>query len=168
MDILAKDYNVKNIKIIDELFVLNPNHFMPISKGMAERGYNFNIWAYARVNTTKEEHLDAMHKAGINWLALGIESASEEVRKGAVKGAFESDEVRGVVKKIKNHGMNIVGNYIFGLPQDNLESMNQTLEFAKELNCELANFYSAMAQVGSVPFTDNNDLFGQRSHQVAV
>ena len=39
---------VKNIKIADELFVLNPNHFLAICKLIIERGYSFNIWAYIK------------------------------------------------------------------------------------------------------------------------
>lgn len=149
LDTLANNYGIKNIKIIDELFVLNPNNFMPICEGLAERGHNFNIWAYARVDTTKEKHLETMQKAGINWLALGIEAANEEVRKGVVKGRFKTEDVTDVVQSIKKNKINIIGNYIFGLPDDNLDTMNQTLEFAKELNCEFANFYSAMAYPGS-------------------
>ena len=54
IDILVRKYNVKNIKFIDELFVLKPEHFIPILDGLIEINYNVNIWAYARVDTTKE------------------------------------------------------------------------------------------------------------------
>jgi radical SAM superfamily enzyme YgiQ (UPF0313 family) len=43
----------------------------------------------------------------------------------------------------------VIGNYIFGLPEDDLQSMQATLDLALELNCEFANFYSAMAYPGS-------------------
>ena len=36
---------IKNVKIADELFVLNPNHFLLICDLIIERGYHFNIWA---------------------------------------------------------------------------------------------------------------------------
>src|SRR5262249_26196854 len=44
---------------------------------------------------------------------------------------------------------NVIGNYIFGLPEDDLETMQATLDLAIDLNCEFANFYSAMAYPGS-------------------
>ena len=81
IDILVKKYNVKNIKFIDELFVLRPEHFIPIAEGLIKRDYKLNIWAYARVDTTKEDYLRLLKKAGINWLALGFEAGSEEVMK---------------------------------------------------------------------------------------
>src|SRR5260370_7605995 len=38
---------------------------------------------------------------------------------------------------------------MFGLPEDNQETMQATLDLALDLNCEFANFYSAMAYPGS-------------------
>ena len=46
-------------------------------------------------------------------------------------------------------GINVGGNYIFGLPYDTMESMQATLDFALENPTEMANFYSAMAYPGS-------------------
>ena len=53
------------------------------------------------------------------------------------------------MQAIQNAGINVIGNYIFGLPDDDLVTMRQTLDLAKVLNCEFANFYSAMAYPGS-------------------
>jgi hypothetical protein len=149
IDILVQRYKIKNIKIIDELFVLNPEHFLKIAEGVIEREYKINFWAYARVDTIKEEYLQKLKQAGFNWLALGIESASEDVRAGAEKGRFNQTDIKEIVRKIKNSRINIMGNYIFGLPEDNLESMQETLDLSKELNCEFANFYCASAYPGS-------------------
>ena len=46
-------------------------------------------------------------------------------------------------------GINVIGNYIFGLPYDTHETMQDTLDFALENPTEMANFYSAMAYPGS-------------------
>ncbi|HQP10205.1 MAG TPA: radical SAM protein [Candidatus Omnitrophota bacterium] len=140
---------IKNIKIADELFVLNTSHFMKLCELIIERGYDFNIWCYSRVDTVKEKFLETLKKAGVNWLALGIESANTKVRKDVTKGRFEDVDIRDVVKKIRDHGMNVIANYIFGLPEDDMKSMQMTLDLAMELNTEEGNFYSAMAYPGS-------------------
>ena len=140
---------IKNIKIADELFVLNANHFLKLCELIIERGYDFNIWCYSRVDTVKERFLETLKRAGVNWLALGIESANTKVRKDVTKGRFEDVDIRDVVKKIRDHGMNVIANYIFGLPEDTMESMRMTLDLALELNTEESNFYSAMAYPGS-------------------
>lgn len=149
IDILVTKYGVKNIKFVDEMFVLNRNHVIGICDGIIERGYDLNIWAYARVDTVKDEFLDKLNRAGFRWLALGIESGSKHVRDGVEKGRFGSEEILKVVRKIQDAGINVIGNYIFGLPDDTFESMQDTLDLAIEANCEFANFYCAMAYPGS-------------------
>ncbi len=141
---------ITNIKIADELFVLNANHFLKLCELIIERGYQFNIWCYSRVDTLRDHHLATLKKAGVNWLALGIESGNTRVRKDANKGGrFDSVDIRTVVKKIRAHGINVVGDYIFGLPEDDRNSMQMTLDLSLELNTEEVNFYSAMAYPGS-------------------
>jgi anaerobic magnesium-protoporphyrin IX monomethyl ester cyclase len=148
-DLLAEKYNVKNIKIADEMFVLNQNHFLKLCELLKDRGHGFNIWAYARVDTVKPRYLESLKAAGVNWLALGIESGSKHVRDGVIKGRFGQEDIRLIVQQIKDAGIHVIGNYIFGLPDDDFVSMQETLDLSLELNCEMSNYYSAMAYPGS-------------------
>ena len=149
IDILVNKYSVKNIKIPDEMFVLNEQHVMGICDLIIERGYDLNIWAYARIDTVKDRYLEKLKRAGFNWLALGVESGSKYVRNGVEKGRFGDLDIMKVTDKIKEHGIYIIANYIFGLPDDTTESMQETLDLALAINAEWANFYSAMAYPGS-------------------
>ena len=146
--LLVNKYGIKNIKIVDELFVLNEKHYMKIVDLIIQKGYHLNMWAYARVDTIKFENMQKMKKAGINWLGLGIESASTVVRDGANKQIKRKDILE-VVRRIQSVGIRVNANYIFGLPDDNHDTMQKTLDMAMELNSEWANFYCAMAYPGS-------------------
>lgn len=150
IDHLYRVYGVRTFKIIDEMFVLNDRHVRGICTLLADKPYapELNIWAYARVDTVKPAQLALLRAAGIRWLALGIESGSAHVRDGAEKPLSQSEIIR-IVGEIKNAGINVIGNFIFGLPDDDLATMQETLALAKELNCEFANFYAAMAYPGS-------------------
>ncbi len=149
LDTLVDKYGVRNIKIADEMFVLNMKHVHGICDLLIERGYDLNIWAYARVDTVRGEGtVETLKRAGFNWLAFGIESASERVRKDVDKG-FRQDAIFQTVEKVRAAGINVIANFIFGLPEDNVETMQETLDMALELNCEFANFYCAMAYPGS-------------------
>ncbi len=79
------EMGIKNVKIADEMFVLYKDHFIKLCEKITERKYDFNIWAYARIDTVKEEYLETLKKAGVNWLALGIESGNKVVRQDVVK-----------------------------------------------------------------------------------
>jgi anaerobic magnesium-protoporphyrin IX monomethyl ester cyclase len=153
IDHLVENYGVKNIKFVDEMFVLNKRHVLGICDLLAQRDYEVNIWAYARVDTVKDEFLEKLKTAGFNWLCLGIESASDFVRDGADK-KYGNDDILDVVRRIQGADINIIGNYIFGLPDDNIDRMQQTMDLAIELNCEFSNFYSAMAYPGSPLYND--------------
>lgn len=148
IDHLVKTYNVRTYKFVDEMFVLNERHLVAICDLLIERDYGLNIWAYSRIDTVKPHYLNKLKRAGFQWLALGIESGSRHVRDGARK-ALKNNDIVDIVRMIQDHGINVIGNYIFGLPDDDMESMQATLDLAKELNCEFANFYSAMAYPGS-------------------
>ncbi len=148
IEVLVEKNGIKNIKIVDELFVLNEKHYMTIVDMLIRRGYDLNIWAYARVDTVKTENLEKMKKAGINWLALGIESANPDVRDGASK-RMRTRDIKNVVQTIQNAEIRVIGNFIFGLPDDTLETMQENLDMAIDLNCEFVNFYCAMAYPGS-------------------
>ncbi len=156
IDYLVKHYAVKNIKIIDEMFALNENHVIKFCNLIIERKHDLNIWAYARVDTLNERMLKVMKQAKINWLAIGFESGSEEIRGGVTKGRFGNETITRTVKAIRNSGINIVGNFIFGLPDDNIKTMHDTLNLAKELNCEYTNFYVCMAYPGSKLYEEVN------------
>lgn len=152
IDHLVERYGVKNIKFVDEMFILNRRHVDGICNLLMQRDYKVNIWAYARVDTVQDDMLDKLKAAGFNWLCLGIESGSSEVRDGAEK-KFGNEEITEVVRKIQQAGIYVLGNYIFGLPDDTLDTMQATLDLALELKCEFANFYSAMAYPGSALYT---------------
>jgi radical SAM superfamily enzyme YgiQ (UPF0313 family) len=155
LDNIAKDFdtlaqlNISNIKMMDELFVFNPKRLELICDDIIGRGYHFNIWAYARIDIMTDKMLRKMKQAGINWLAYGIETGSERIRKNVLKGNFDNNRVKEVIKMTKDNGINAFGNYMFGFWEDDLSTMQETLDLAKELNCEFANFYCVVAYPGS-------------------
>lgn len=145
-------YGVKTIKITDEMFLLNQKYYKPLCELLKKRNKDdsLRIWAYSRIDTIRRpEILKMVREAGIKWLALGIESADKNVRLEVSKGKFEDVDVKTVVSKIHDADINVLANYIFGLPSDDIESMNKTLELSLEL-CTLGwNGYAAMALPGS-------------------
>lgn len=159
IDKLYHCYGVKTFKIIDEMFVLNKGHVAAICEGLAAKSYvdELNIWAYARIDTVKPGQPEMLRKAGIRWLALGIESGSSHVRDGAEK-SLKTEDIFETVRMIQDAGINVIGNFIFGLPDDTMESMQETFDLAEELNCEFANFYSAMAYPGSQLYKTATEL----------
>ena len=143
---------VETIRIVDEMFLLNPKYYVPLCKKLAERNKNDNLrmWSYSRIDTIKKpEILSLVRKAGIKWLCLGIESGDKSVRLEVAKGKFEDVDVREVIKKVHEADINVMANYIFGLPGDTKETMKKTFDLSLELCTAGWNTYAAMALPGS-------------------
>jgi len=146
------DMGVRTLRISDEMFLLNRKFYVPLCELLKERGYgeNLNMWAYSRVDTiNKPENLNLIREAGIKWLALGIESGDKSIRLEASKGKFEDVDITKVIKMVHDADIEVIANYLFGLPGDDHESMQKTLDLSLEL-CTLAwNAYPVMALPGS-------------------
>jgi radical SAM superfamily enzyme YgiQ (UPF0313 family) len=143
------DLGVQHIRISDEMFFLNQRYFEPLLEGIVTSDLNLKMWSYTRIDTVRERYLELFKKAGINWLAVGIEAGNREVRREVSKGTFEMEDVSSVVRLMQNHGIHVAANYIFGFPEDTYETMQQTLDLALELNTEMANMYPCQALPGS-------------------
>lgn len=146
------DLNVETLRISDEMFFLNRKYYEPILKNIIDKNYKFNMWAYSRVDTVREDYLKLFKQAGVNWLALGIEAGNQDVRQEVSKGSFKEVNIREICKTVQDNDIKIISNYIFGFPEDNIDTMNETLDLALELNTEMANMYPCQALPGSPMF----------------
>ena len=140
---------VQSLRLSDEMFFLNRRYYDPLLNGLVERQMPLNMWAYSRVDTVRNDRLNLFKQAGINWLALGIEAGNQTVRQEASKGSFKDVNIRDVCRSVRASDINIISNYIFGFPDDTMETMQETLELALELNTEMANMYPCQALPGS-------------------
>ena len=143
------NYGVRTIRISDEMFFLNKKYYEPLVDGLIERDLGLRMWSYSRIDTVRPQYLDRFKRAGIDWLALGVEAANQNIRREVSKGSFEEVNIREVIHTVRNSGMHVIANYIFGFPDDTLETMQQTLDLAIELNTETANMYPCQALPGS-------------------
>jgi len=143
---------VYTIKITDEMFLLNRKYYVPLCELLRDREYGnkLRMWAYSRIDTIRRpDLLKLVREAGIKWLALGIESGDKTVRLEVSKGKFEDVDINKVIQHVHDADIEVMANYIFGLPGDNKESMQKTLDLSKELCTFGWNAYAAMALPGS-------------------
>ena len=77
------------------------------------------------------------------------ESANKKVRLEVDKGKFEDVDVRKVIEKVHAADINVIANYIFGLPGDTKETIDSTIKLSLELCTAGWNTYPVMALPGS-------------------
>jgi len=145
---------VSTVRLSDEMFFLDRRFFEPLLQGLVERDLGLRMWAYSRIDTVRPKYLELFRRAGVTWLALGVEAANQEIRREVSKGTFEEINIREVAKAIREADVNVIANYIFGFPDDTMDTMQQTLDLALELNTEMANMYPCQALPGSPLFVE--------------
>ena len=114
-----------------------PEHSAYLKVGKMYMPYGLRVW-------DKDSFI--LSKTGVLESDYGFEM-------GVEKGRFDNSEIEEVVKKVRDIGFYVGANYIFGLPDDDRDSMKKTLDLSIRINSEWANFYSAMAYPGSQLYT---------------
>ena len=151
------EMGVKTIRITDEMFLLNKKYYLPLCEKLSElnKDDSLRMWAYSRIDTIKNpDTLKKVRKAGIKWLCLGIESGDKEVRLEVAKGKFEDVDVKKVIEQVHNADIDVMANYIFGLPGDDEYTVKKTYDLSVELCTSGWNTYAAMALPGSLLYKE--------------
>jgi hypothetical protein len=99
-------------------------------------------------NLTDPAFVHRLRQAGCWMLALGIESESDEVRKDMVK-RLERQKIQTAFANMREAGIKSFAFFIFGYPGETPQTMDQTIDYAIELDPDFANFYPAVPYPGT-------------------
>jgi hopanoid biosynthesis associated radical SAM protein HpnJ len=94
------------------------------------------------------ETLKAMRAAGCRLLIVGFESGDPQILKNIKKGATV-DQAREFMKNCKKAGIVVHGDFIIGLPGETPETIEKSVKFAQELDCETIQVSIAHAYPGT-------------------
>jgi len=125
----------ERINIADDLFTANKKRVRVLCEEILNRNIRFGWSAFARVDTVDEETLGIMKKAGCDAVSFGIESGNPEMLK-RVKKRITLDQARKAVAACKKVGMIAHASFMVGLPGEDLQTMQDSFDFARELDIE--------------------------------
>ncbi|MBU1201386.1 MAG: B12-binding domain-containing radical SAM protein [Nanoarchaeota archaeon] len=92
-----------------------------------------------RVDSVDEELFVKLKKSGCYMVSFGIESGSQKVLDSIPK-KIKLKDVETAVNLAKKSGLMTFGFFLFGLPAETRETMQQTIDFSKKLNLDIAKF----------------------------
>ncbi len=105
-------------------------------------------WSCTSRVTTDRKTLQAMKEAGCRLLIVGFESGDPQILKNVKKGATV-ERARAFAKDCHDLGLTIHADFILGLPGETKESIRNTINFAKKLDCETIQVSIAHAFPGT-------------------
>jgi Fe-S oxidoreductase len=140
---------VKEIGIEDDTFTADLNRVKQICHLLIEKQINRKVkwWVNARVNLDYES-MKLMKEAGCRLLIAGFESGNQQVLNGMKKG-IKVDQSAAFVKNSQKAGLLVHGCFMVGNPGETHATMRETLNFAKKLNTDTAQFFPLMIYPGS-------------------
>jgi len=145
---VVDEYGVDEIYFDDDCLTLDKNRLLKICEEIVRRNIDVKWMCQARVDNVDLEILEAMKKAGCHYIKYGVESGSQDLL-DAMKKGITLDEVRKAFKATKKVGIKTQAFFIFGLPWETPETVEQTIEFAKEIKPDSAQFAVVIPHPGT-------------------
>ncbi|MBC7235766.1 MAG: radical SAM protein, partial [Chloroflexi bacterium] len=139
LKLLTDDYGYRHVYFIDDLFTYDPERLAAICQGMIAAELDLRWQCLARVDRVRPELLRLMYRAGCREVHYGIESGNPQILRHLGKG-ITLEQVRQAVAWTVEAGILVKGYFMLGLPGDTLETMQQTIELAAELELDQAMF----------------------------
>jgi anaerobic magnesium-protoporphyrin IX monomethyl ester cyclase len=136
---LKKKFGIREIAFYDDIFTLDKERAQAIAEGLMQRGLRIFWTCEARVNLVDRELLQTMKCAGCYAIAYGIESASPAILETLHKD-ITLEQVEEAVRLTREAGLLVVGYLMLGSPGETPETIRQTIEFAKKLKLDFAQF----------------------------
>jgi radical SAM superfamily enzyme YgiQ (UPF0313 family) len=130
---------------------------------------NLNFFTQITLEAAEDPaFLDAMAKAKIRGALIGIESVTAEGLKSVYKDFNPAgDELVNRLIRFREHGIHVLGSFIFGLPTDREDSFASTLELARKAKLSFAQFVMLMPFAGTVDFNRWEKEQGENAPKIA-
>jgi len=159
MELLIKDFGVKEIRVCDDLFSTDEKRVIEVCNEITKRKLKLSWGCSARADLITKKMLLALKKAGCWEVIYGIESGSQEIL-NTIKKGLTLKTIKKAIKLTRESGLEARGFFMFGLPGDTEKTMQQTIDLAKNLKLDLANFYITIPFPGT-ELWQKGDKFGK-------
>ncbi len=128
---------------------LNVKTFAAFCEELIARRLGVRWFGNARAdNLNDPAFVKLLKRSGCWMLSMGIESASDDIRKEMLK-RLERQKIQTAFMNLREAGIKSFAFFIYGYPGDTVESMERTTEYALELDPDFANFYPAVPYPGT-------------------
>jgi radical SAM superfamily enzyme YgiQ (UPF0313 family) len=162
---LVLDQGYREIKFIDDTLAADYNRAMTIAQEIKNRGLDFTWFASAVVNQVDKPLLKAFKEAGCWAILFGAESGVQKDL-NAIRKGITPDQIRKAVRAAKEVGLTVYTPFLFGIPGQTYEDGLKTIEFALELDPDIANFHAITPFPGTELY-DNIEKYGTMSEDLS-
>ena len=139
---------VHELHLVDYNMIVGRERAMKLLSAIISLGKRFSFDCINRVDTLDDDLCRLLREAGCQAIQLGVESGSDEVLAKYSKG-MTTDVIREGFRLCKKHGLKTIGFFLIGLPGETKGTIQKTIDFAKELDCDFASFATVDPYIGT-------------------
>lgn len=141
-----KRLGYREIAFYDDTFTINHQRVARLCDLMTPLGLHWTC--QARVNTVDIELLRQMKAAGCHMIAYGIESGVPELL-AAISKNITHEQVERAIRLTRQVGIKSLGYFMFGVPGETRDTVEQTIRYALRLDSDYAQFSMCTPLPGS-------------------
>jgi len=136
---IINEYKTNSIIIYDDLFTVNKERVIEICKGILQKKLKISWKCEGRVDIVDMEVLEWMKKAGCSMIAYGVESGNQKCLEYLNKKTTIR-QIEQAFEKTRRAGIKTMGYFILGIPVETYEESLHTIDFAKKIKADFAQF----------------------------
>ena len=165
---LAMAERQRNVPRLEQLRALRSERFELMAR-LAQLPSDMVFFTQITMEAAEDgDFLDAMRRANIKGALVGVEAVTPEGLKDVYKGFNESGEALVErLRKFREHGVHVLGSFIFGLPSDRASTFEATADVAERAGVTFAQFVMLTPYPGTVDFEKWEKHVGADAEQVA-
>jgi radical SAM superfamily enzyme YgiQ (UPF0313 family) len=149
---------VKEVFIEDDTLTVNKTLSIALAKELIARGNRLPFTANSRADVDNET-LYWLNKAGLRLLCVGFESGEQEIL-DTIKKKITVDQFYEFREEARKNNVLIHGCFMAGNPGETWDSLSKTLQLAKDLDPDTAQFFPLMVYPGSEAY----DMAKRKGH----
>jgi radical SAM superfamily enzyme YgiQ (UPF0313 family) len=143
-----RDLGIKEVLFHTQTFGARKDEARELCRRMISAGLGIGWTCFSRVDVADPELLSLMREAGCHTVIFGVESGSDEILKKYGKG-YTREQIISAIDHCAAIGIETVGTFILGLPEETRETMERTLDLLRTIKLDYASINVAVPRMGT-------------------
>lgn len=141
IEILVDRYGVDFVGFVDDNMMASEKRILAFCDRMEKKKFPITWGCHGRVTSAKPDILNRMSETGCVWIGYGIESGSQKILDAMNKRA-KVEQAKEAIRNTRAAGIYPNTTFIFGYPGETRDTIQDTVDFKRELNIECDSFFT--------------------------
>jgi len=137
---LKQDYRIEEFQVQDDNFTMNKKRTLLVCQMLKDLHLNWSIPNGVALWALDEERIRAMSEAGCHYVIAAIESGNQRVLKEVIRKPLNLKKGIEICKIIKRYKIKLAGFFIIGFPDEKIDEVKDTFDYALKCDLDLASF----------------------------